>query len=144
MYEDSLTISLLPALDATLHPDGEWLFPGMESRMNENGVYTEDIKEYKAGKWNTYSVELTIAAVGDKVYYEFGLTSGMIDNYYGLYSPLDNDSKWCHRNNTIDNLRGFIVNEFANSVLPNNRNLCDKSRKELDKLMRKLVKEIEQ
>lgn len=54
MLNDSLTISLLPALDATLHPDGEWLFPGMESRMNENGVYTEDIKEYKTGKWNTY------------------------------------------------------------------------------------------
>ena len=141
MYEDSLTISLLPELDAATHPD-VWLFPGMESLKNENGVYTENVKKYKAGTWSKWSVELTIAADGIKVYYEYGLTNGLIDNYYMHYTPLDEYSRWCNRNNTVENLREFIANSFANSVLPNDRNLSERSRRELDKLMRKLVKEI--
>lgn len=140
MYEDSLTISLLPALDAATHPD-VWLFPSMESTANDCGVLTEDVKTFTKGSWNKYLVEVKIGAVGNKVFFEFGLNSSK-DNGYGRFSPLDETSYQCNRNNTIDDLRKFIVNDFEHSVLARDNNLCRQSKKELLKICKELVKEI--
>lgn len=134
------TISFLPQLDA-MEPRTDWLFPDMESKANENGVYCYDVRQYRKGTWNRWSVELTIAAVGDRIYYEFGYTSGP-DNYYGRYSPLDEDSDWCHRNNGVAMLRQSICDTFRNSRLENDGNLSPNSRKELWKLMRQICEEV--
>lgn len=133
-------ISFLPELDAT-EPEKAWLFPDMESTENENGVYCNDVRQYKRVEWNKYQVELTIAAVGDRIYYEYGYTAGP-DNYYGSYSPLDEDSYWCHRNNNMQRLKDSICNTFKFTKLCSDRNLSQKSRDELYKLMRKLVEEM--
>lgn len=137
MTED--TISFLPSLDALEHK-GVWLFPKMDSKMNENGVFTIDTKEYKLGQHSKYQVELSIAAQEKKCYYEFGYTSGP-DNYYGRYSPLCDTSEQCVRNNTIENLKMFVCMSFETRT-ENDRNLSSKGRSELRKLMKKLVEQI--
>lgn len=141
MYEDSLTISLLPALDATLHPE-TWLFPEMESKPDENGVYVNDVKHFSTGYWKKFYAEVDIAAVGGQVYYEFGYESAP-DNSYCRFSPLNEYSHKCNRNNSLDFLRKIIADTFRNSVLPYDRNLSENSRKELAKLMQKLVEVVE-
>ena len=127
-------------LFAELEPKKAWLFEGMASEKNDCEVFTENVIELKKGSYKSFSVELSIAAYRNHIFYDFGFESAM-DSHYSSFSPLNEQSPQCHRNNSIEFLQTCILGSFKQR-LNNNRNLCNKSRTEIYKLMEKLVKEV--
>lgn len=126
-------ISFLPMLDDAEHPT--WLLSGKPGMQNENGVYVENVMEFRDGKLTGVNIEVKLCAVDKNILFEFSYQTGT----YGCGHPLWDGSHKCHRNNSADFLAEMIFNTFKNSVVPYDGNLKNytKQTKELLKLCKK-------
>lgn len=135
MYEDSLTISLLPELDATIVRKGFVAEGWEEVDMNEYGVAKRghDFQEGSLCKDKGY-LTASLAKSGDRLYYAFSYGYGV----YGCGHPLTTESgHWCHRNNSPEFVAEAIGNVLRYS-LEDDGNLDDAGRKYICNLYKKL------
>ena len=126
-------ISFLPMLDDAEHPT--WLLSGKPGMQNENGVYTENVMEFREGKLTGVNIEVELCAVDKNILFEFSYQTGT----YGCGHPLCDGSHKCHRNNSAPFLAEMIFSTFKNGVVPYDKNLVNypKQTKELLKLCKK-------
>ena len=131
-------ISFLPMLDDAEHPT--WLLSGKPGMQNENGVYVENVMEFREGKLSGVNVEVNLCAEGNFILFEFSYQTGT----YGCGHPLCRPCHDCHRANSAQFLAECIFSSFKNSVVPYDKNLVNypKETKELLKLCKKACERI--
>ena len=95
-------ISFLPMLDDAEHPT--WLLSGKPGMQNENGVYTENVLEFREGKLTGINIEVQLCAEGNFVLFEFSYNTGT----YGCGHPLCRPCHECHRANSAEFLAEMI------------------------------------
>ena len=131
-------ISFLPMLDDAEHPT--WLLSGKPGMQNENGVYVENVMEFREGKLSGVNVEVNLCAEGNFILFEFSYNTGI----YGCGRPLWEESHKCLRANSAEFLAEMIFSTFKNGVVPYDKNLVNypKETKELLKLCKKACERI--
>ena len=126
-------ISFLPMLDDAEHPT--WLLSGKPGMQNKNGVYVENVMEFREGKLTGVNIEVQLCAEGNFVLFEFSYNTGT----YGCGHPLCRPCHECHRVNSAEFLAEMIFSTFKNGVVPYDKNLVNypNETKELLKLCKK-------
>ena len=131
-------ISFLPMLDDAEHP--AWLLSGRPGIQNENGVYVENVMEFREGKLTGVNIEVKLCAVDKNILFEFSYQTGT----YGCGHPLCRPCHDCHRANSAQFLAEMVFSTFKNGVVPYDKNLVNypKQMKELLKLCKKACERI--
>lgn len=131
-------ISFLPMLDDAEHPT--WLLSGKPGMQNENGVYTENVLEFREGKLTGINIEVKLCAEGNFILFEFSYNTGT----YGGGRPLCRPCHECHRANSAEFLAEMIFSTFKNGVVPYDKNLTNypKETKKLLELCKKACERI--
>ena len=126
-------ISFLPMLDDAEHPT--WLLSGKHGMQNENGVYVENVMEFREGLMPHNYVCVKLCAEGNFILFEFSYQTGT----YACGHPLCRPCHECHRANSAQFLAECIYNVFQHGVVPYDKNLVNypKETKELLKLCKK-------
>ena len=131
-------ISFLPMLDDAEHPT--WLLSDKPGMQNENGVYVENVMEFREGLMPHNYVCVKLCAEGNFILFEFDYSTGT----YGVGNPLCRPCHDCHRANSAEFLAECIYNVFQHGVVPYDKNLVNypKETKELLKLCKKACERI--
>ena len=125
-------------LDDAEHPT--WLLSGKPGMQNENGVYVENVMEFREGLMPHNYVCVKLCAEGNFILFEFSYQTGT----YGCGHPLCRPCHECHRANSAEFLAEMIFSTFKNCVVPYDKNLTNypKETKKLLELCKKACERI--
>ena len=120
-------------MDDAEHPT--WLLSDKPGMQNENGVYVENVMEFREGLMPHNYVCVKLCAEGNFILFEFSYQTGT----YACGHPLCRPCHDCHRSNSAEFLAECIYNVFQHGVVPYDKNLVNypKETKELLKLCKK-------